>query len=79
MVFMKINEHLIQLLLSAIIGIASLGVSYMRDMSKEIQTISAAVLESRAESAIKFGQLTEIVKDHEARLRAQEIRTHTRR
>ena len=73
---MKLNEHLSQLLLAMIMGIISLGVSYMRDMAKEIQTISSTVSESRAESGLKFNNLYDIVKDHEGRIRI--IEKHTK-
>lgn len=66
------REHVNQLLLAGIMGVSSIGVSYIRDLSKEVQHISAVVLESRTEANIKFKQITESLGDHETRIRQVE-------
>ena len=67
--FMTKNSKIIeQLLLAAIIGVASIGVSFIGDMSKNMQLMSISVQELN----VKMGQITLAISDHEVRLRTIE-------
>jgi hypothetical protein len=57
-----------QLLLAAIIGVASIGVSFIGDLSKNVQLMSVSVQELN----VKMGQITLAISDHELRLRTIE-------
>jgi len=57
-----------QLLLTAIIGVVSIGVSFVGDLSKNIQVMSVSVQELN----VKMGQVFDMIKDHEVRLRSIE-------
>ena len=54
-----------QLLLTAIIGVVSIGVGYIGELSKSVQAMSASVQELN----IKTSQIFSIINDHEIRLR----------
>jgi len=67
--FMVKNYKIIeQLLLAAIIGVASIGVSFIGDLSKNVQLMSVSVQELN----VKMGQITLAISDHELRLRTIE-------
>ena len=67
--FMTKNSKIIeQLLLAAIIGVASIGVSFIGYMSKNMQLMSISVQELN----VKMGQITLAISDHEVRLRTIE-------
>lgn len=67
--FMTKNSKIIeQLMLAAIIGVASIGVSFIGEMSQTIQTMSISVQELNVKVSGAFDSL----KDHEVRLRSIE-------
>ena len=67
--FMTKNSKIIeQLMLAAIIGVASIGVSFIGQMSQTIQTMSISVQELNVKVSGAFDSL----KDHEIRLRTIE-------
>jgi hypothetical protein len=67
--FMTKNSKIIeQLMLAAIIGVASIGVSFIGQMSQTIQTMSISVQELN----IKVSGAFDSLKDHEIRLRTIE-------
>jgi hypothetical protein len=53
------------LLLAFIVGVISLFVKYISDIAKSIQAMSLSVQELN----IRMGQITDILKDHEFRIR----------
>lgn len=61
-----------QLLLAAIIGVVSVGVSFVGDLSKNIKVMSVSVQELN----VKMGQVFDMIKDHEVRLRSIETTKH---
>lgn len=67
--FMTKNSKMIeQVMLAAIIGVASIGVSFIGEMSQTIQTMSISVQELNVKVSGAFDSL----KDHELRLRTIE-------
>lgn len=66
------NEHIIQLLLAGIMGVVSMGVSHIQDLTKQVQTIAVVLNETRAENSVRFNQHDFILRDHEARVRTLE-------
>lgn len=64
----KIIHSLNQLLLAAVIGVVSLGVSFIADMSRNIQAMASSVQELN----VRMAQISEIAKDHELRIRTIE-------
>jgi len=71
--YMNKNYKIIeQLLLAAIIGVVSIGVSFVGDMSKNMQTMSVSVQELN----VKMGTVTQVMTDHESRLRMIEHKRH---
>ena len=52
-------------MIALIIGIVSIGVSFIGEMSKNIQAISGNI----QELSTKLGQINEVMKDHEVRIR----------
>lgn len=67
--FMTKNSKIIeQLMLAAIIGVASIGVSFIGDMNKSVENMAKSVQELN----IKIGQITLVISDHEVRLRSIE-------
>lgn len=70
---MNLEKHISQLLLALIIGVVSLGVSFIGDMSRNMQQIAVSVHELNA----RMGQVSDTMKDHEDRLREVE-KTHKR-
>lgn len=78
--FMRIgNEHIVQLLLAGIMGVVSMGVSHIKDLTKQVQTIAVVLNETRAENSIRFNQNDNILRDHESRLRYIESKNTQRR
>jgi hypothetical protein len=65
---MKLSDSINQLLLALIIGVFSIAVSYMGEMSKNVQSMSVSVQELN----VKMGHITLIISDHEARIRSVE-------
>jgi hypothetical protein len=66
----KIISSLNQLLLAAVIGVVSLGVSFIADMSRNIQAMASSVQELN----VRMAQISDIAKDHEIRIRQIEKR-----
>jgi hypothetical protein len=66
----KIISSLNQLLLAAVIGVVSLGVSFIADMSRNIQAMASSVQELN----VRMAQISDIAKDHEVRIRQIEKR-----
>ena len=60
-----LHENVNHLMLALIIGIASIGVSFIGDMSRNLQEMAASVHELNA----KMGAISETTKDHETRIR----------
>jgi len=54
-----------QLLLAAIIGVVSIGVGFVGDLSSNIQIMSVSVQELN----VKMGLVFDLIQDHEVRLR----------
>jgi methyl-accepting chemotaxis protein len=52
-------------MLVLVIGIVSLGVSFIGDMSKNLQNMAGTI----QELSTKLGQINEVMKDHELRIR----------
>jgi methyl-accepting chemotaxis protein len=61
----KLHENINHLMLALIIGVASLGVSFIGDMSKNISNMAASIEQLNT----KMGQVSETMRDHEFRLR----------
>jgi hypothetical protein len=61
----KLHENVNHLMLALIIGVVSLGVSFIGDMSKNIQNMAASVEQLNT----KMGQVNDTMRDHEFRLR----------
>jgi hypothetical protein len=76
---MKLNESINQLLLALIIGVVSLGVSHVSDLSKSVQSMTLSLESCKAsiqELNYKIGQVFSMASDHEARLRELERNKH---
>jgi hypothetical protein len=65
-----LHDSVNHLMLALIIGVVSLGVSFMADVSKNMQSIAISVQELN----IRIGHVNEIMKDHENRLRKIETK-----
>lgn len=63
------NEHIVQLLLAGIMGVVSMGVGHIKDLTRQVQTIAVVLNETRAENSIRFNHNDNILRDHESRLR----------
>jgi methyl-accepting chemotaxis protein len=61
----QLHENINHLMIALIIGIVSIGVSFIGEMSKNIQAISGNI----QELSTKLGQINEVMKDHEVRIR----------
>lgn len=72
---MDLQKNIVQLLLALIIGIVSLGVSFIGDMSNNIHRIAVSVTELNS----RMGQVMTTVNDHEGRLREVEKTQQKRR
>ena len=72
---MDLHKNLNHLLLALIIGIVSLGVSFIGDMSKNMQNIANSVQELN----VQMRQVIDTMKDHEIRLRQVENRHNNER
>lgn len=59
------HDNINHLMLALIIGIASLGVSFIGDMSQNLQQMAISVHELNA----KMGTINEVTRDHESRIR----------
>ena len=70
---MELHKNLNHLLLAMIIGVVSLGVSFIGDMSRNMQQMAQSVHELNT----RMGQVSDTMKDHEQRLRYVE-QTHKR-
>lgn len=71
--FMTKNSKIIeQLMLAAIIGVASIGVSFIGEMKRSVENMATSVQELN----IKIGQITLVISDHEARIRTIERSKH---
>ena len=66
----RLRDSINQLMLALIVGVATIGVTYIGDMSKTIQTMSISVQELN----VKIGQLALVISDHETRIREVERR-----
>jgi len=62
---MELHKNLNHLLLALIIGVVSLGVSFIGDMSRNVQQMAQSVHELNT----RMGQVSDTMKDHEQRLR----------
>jgi methyl-accepting chemotaxis protein len=60
-----LHDNINHLMLAMIIGIASLGVSFIGDMSQNLQQMAISVHELNT----KMGTINEITRDHEIRIR----------
>ncbi len=72
---MKFTDSINQLLLALIIGVVSLGVSHVSDLSKSVQSMTLSLESCKAsiqELNYKIGQVFSMASDHEARLRELE-------
>ena len=70
----QLHENVNHLMLALIVGIASLGVSFIGEMSSNLQAMAVSVHELNA----RMGDISETTKDHEARIRAVEKQTFTK-
>lgn len=70
----KLNENINHLLLALIIGVASVSVSYIGEISKNLQSMAISIQELN----VRMGQVSDSLHDHEHRLRAIE-QTNKRR
>jgi len=61
----QLHENINHLMIALIIGIVSIGVSFIGEMSKNIQSMAGNIQELSA----KLGQINEVMKDHEVRIR----------
>lgn len=66
---MELHKNLNHLLLAGVIGVISIGLSYVQKISDRVMIISEAMIESKATNAVRFSQITEILSDHETRIR----------
>jgi methyl-accepting chemotaxis protein len=67
---MDLHKNLNHLLLAAVIGVVSLGVSFIGDMSRNLQNMAQSIHELNS----RMGQVSDTMKDHEFRIR--EIEKH---
>ena len=67
----KLHENINHLMLALIIGVASLGVSFIGDMSKNLQSMAASVEQLN----IRMAAVSDTMKDHEVRIRDIEKNT----
>jgi len=67
----QLHENVNHLMLALIVGIASLGVSFIGDMSSNLQAMAVSVHELNA----RMGDISETTKDHETRIRGIERET----
>lgn len=67
---MDLTKNVNHLLLALIVGIVSLGVSFIGDMAKNIQDMAISIQELN----MKMGQVSDTMRDHELRLRNIEQR-----
>lgn len=67
-------KNLDHLLLAAIVGVVSIGVSFIGDMSRNVQQMAASIQELN----VRMGQVSDTMRDHEMRIRDVEKKT-TRR
>lgn len=65
-----LHENVNHIMLALIIGVASLGVSFIGDMSRNLQEMAVSVHELNA----KMGTISETTRDHEIRIREIEKR-----
>lgn len=61
----QLHENINHLMIALVIGIVSIGVSFIGEMSKNIQAMSGSI----QELSTKLGQINEVMKDHEVRIR----------
>ena len=61
----KLHDNINHLMLVLIIGVCSLGVSFIGEMSKNIQAMAGSIQELNT----KMGQVSDTMKDHELRIR----------
>lgn len=64
----KLNESIYQLMMALIVGLVSIGVSFIGDMNEKIGQVAGSMQEMN----IKMGHVNMIVGDHEGRLREVE-------
>jgi len=67
----QLHENVNHLMLALIVGIASLGVSFIGEMSNNLQAMAASVHELN----VKMGAISETTRDHETRIREIEKET----
>lgn len=70
----QLHENVNHLMLALIVGIASLGVSFIGEMSNNLQAMAISVHELNA----KMGAISETARDHETRIRNIEKETFTK-
>lgn len=68
----KIFDHL---LLTSIVAVCGMGVTFIRDMSQNLHSLTVSVQELNS----KMGAVHDTIKDHEQRLRAVELKGARRR
>jgi hypothetical protein len=61
----QLHENINHLMLVLVVGIVSIGVSFIGDMSKNLQAMAGTI----QELSTKLGQINEVMKDHELRIR----------
>lgn len=77
--FMRIgNEHIVQLLLAGIMGIISMGVSHIQDLTKQVHKIGVVLNETKVESMLRFSQQDVTLRDHEQRIRVMEYKRNSK-
>ena len=71
---MDLNKAIENIFFASIIGVASIGVSFISDMSKNIQAMTISVQELNS----RMGQVDGIMRDHEQRIRDVEKNNNKR-
>lgn len=66
------HEHIIQAMGAIIICIISYVGSQFQDLNKQVQNLIVVTTESKSENRMQFGQHTDILRDHENRIRLVE-------
>lgn len=64
----RLSESINQLMLALIVGVATIAVSYVSDISRNLQIMATSVEQLN----LKMSQVYDTVRDHETRLRSME-------
>lgn len=72
------NEHIVQLLLAGIMGVVSMGVSHIQDLTKQVHKIGVVLNETKVESMLRFSQQDVTLRDHEQRIRVMEHKRNSK-